>query len=148
MPSMFEKSTRDQICRRIARLSPETERLWGTMRVDQMVCHLSDQLRLALGQISSQPVPGPLHNAFGRRLAIDFLPWPKGKIKGPREAFTTRPRNWHADVRTLEQLLDQFAALQSQRKWPEHPLFGRMSGPLWGRLTCKHFDHHLRQFGV
>ena len=25
---------------------------------------------------------------------------------------------------------------------------GRLSGEQWGRLIYKHFDHHLRQFGV
>ena len=25
--------------------------------------------------------------------------------------------------------------------------FGRLSGDQWGRLTYKHADHHLRQFG-
>ena len=29
-----------------------------------------------------------------------------------------------------------------------HPFFGRLSGEQWGRLIFKHFDHHLRQFGV
>jgi uncharacterized protein DUF1569 len=118
------------------------------MSVDQMICHLSDQLRIALGQISGKPRPGPFHNPLGRRIAIDFLSWPKGKIKGPKEAFTTRPTSLPKDVVTLESLLDQFAARAGQRNWPDHPIFGRMSGPLWGRLTCKHFDHHLRQFGV
>ena len=29
-----------------------------------------------------------------------------------------------------------------------HPFFGRLTGDQWGRLSYKHLDHHLRQFGV
>jgi hypothetical protein len=32
--------------------------------------------------------------------------------------------------------------------WPRNPLFGAVSGRDVSRLHAKHFDHHLRQFGV
>jgi hypothetical protein len=32
-----------------------------------------------------------------------------------------------------------------QRK---HPFFGKLTIDEWGLLNYKHFDHHLRQFGV
>lgn len=147
MPSMFDYSTREQFLRRIRKLTPQSQRRWGTMSPDKMVCHLSDQLRLALGELAARPIAGPMRLAPFRWFAIDVMPWPHG-IKGPRESFTTQPLNWDRDVSTLRSLLEQFAARAGQSEWPEHPMFGRMSGSLWGRLTCKHFDHHLRQFGV
>ena len=52
-PSMFHDATRERFQRRIDRLTPDSERQWGKMSVDQMVCHLSDQLRLALGELSA-----------------------------------------------------------------------------------------------
>jgi hypothetical protein len=33
-------------------------------------------------------------------------------------------------------------------KWARHPAFGDVSGKLYGVFIHKHFDHHLRQFGV
>ena len=30
----------------------------------------------------------------------------------------------------------------------KHPFFGKMKLDEWGGLNYKHFDHHLRQFGV
>jgi hypothetical protein len=118
------------------------------MTAPQMVCHLSDQLRIAFGQLPTQPIAGPLRYAPMKQLVIDVLPWPKGRIQGPPEAFTSSPDHWERDVATLLALLETFGGCGAQRTWAPHPNFGRMSGPLWGRLTCRHFDHHLTQFGV
>jgi hypothetical protein len=60
----------------------------------------------------------------------------------------TQPTSWDADVGGLETLLKRFAARGPESRWPEHALFGRMSGPDWGVFVHKHFDHHLRQFGA
>jgi uncharacterized protein DUF1569 len=144
---MFHAATRERFQRRIDRLTTDSQRQWGKMSVDQMVCHLSDQLRLGLGELSARPVPGLFRFAPLRRFAVDYMPWPHG-TKGPRESFTTRPVGLKSDISTLHALLERFGSRGQQRDWPEHPLFGTMSGPLWARLTCKHFDHHLRQFGV
>lgn len=76
------------------------------------------------------------------------MPWPKGRIQGPREAFVTQPTSWDADVAGLEQLLARFAEREAQGDWPDHALFGRMRGSGWGVFVHKHFDHHLRQFGA
>ena len=147
MPSMFDSPTRERFQRRIDRLTADSTGQWGKLSVDQMVCHLSDQLRLALGEISARPMAGPFRYAPLRWFAIDVMPWPHG-TKGPPESFTTSPANWERDVSTLHALLELFGSRGDQREWPEHPLFGTMSGPLWARLTCKHFNHHLRQFGA
>ena len=116
------------------------------MTSHQMVCHLCDQLHIALGEISTSPIPGPLRYSVVKQLVIDVLPWPKGRVKGPPEAFITQPTMWETDVATLCGLLETFASRRSERAWALHPIFGRMSGSLWSRLTCRHFDHHLTQF--
>ena len=50
MPSMFNAATRDKFRKRIDKLSPTSERRWGTMSSEKMICHLGDQVRLALGE--------------------------------------------------------------------------------------------------
>jgi hypothetical protein len=147
MASMFDSQTRGEFQTRIARLTPQAERRWGKMSPHQIVCHLSDQLRMALGTIQTTPIPGILRYSPVKQLAIGPLPWPHG-AKSPPESWTTNPAEWTRDVATLRQLLDQFGSSTQQDNWPEHPIFGRMTRDLWGRLTCKHFDHHLRQFSV
>jgi hypothetical protein len=145
---MFDSQVRTVFERRIRTLHPDAQRRWGRMTAPQMVCHLADQLRIALGQLATQPVAGPLRVPPLKQLVIDVLPWPKGRIQGPPEAFTTAPDQWEHDVAMLLALLETFGARGDQRAWAAHPNFGRMSGDLWSRLTCRHFDHHLTQFGV
>jgi hypothetical protein len=117
------------------------------MSAPQMIAHLTDQMHHCLGDIPVAPRPGKLRLAPVRYAAIYLLPWPKGRIKGPPEAFVTQPSSWESDVAALESLLERFAVRDEERSWPEHALFGHMSGRDWGVFVYKHFDHHLRQFG-
>ena len=145
---MFDPGVRGHFRQRIQTLQPDAQRRWGRMNVQQMVCHLADQLRITLGDIPVKRVPSPLSNPVVRRLVIDVLPWPKGRIQGPPEAFVTSPGEWQRDVSVLLDLLDRFSAAATRKDWPPHPMFGDLGGTLWSRLTCRHFDHHLKQFGV
>jgi hypothetical protein len=118
------------------------------MLAPQMVMHLTDQMHHALGDCPVKPRPGVLRWPFVRYASIYLLPWPKGRIKGPSEAFVSQPGTWDADVAGLEALVERFATRGPSGSWPDHALFGPMSGQDWGVFVHKHFDHHLRQFGV
>ncbi len=118
------------------------------MSAPRMVAHLTDQMHHCLGDSPVAARPGKLRWAPVRYASIYLLPWPKGRIKGPPEAFTTQPISWEADVAKLEALLERLATRDVAGCWPDHALFGRMSGHDWGVFVHKHFDHHLRQFGA
>jgi len=146
--SMFDPWVRARFQERICSLHPDSQRRWGRMTCSQMVCHLIDQLRIALGELPTQPVSGIVRYPPFKKLVINVVPWPKGRIQGPAEAFTTVSSEWEKDWARLQQLLEEFGRRQAQREWAPHPMFGRMSGLLWSQLTCRHFDHHLTQFGA
>jgi hypothetical protein len=149
MPSsMFDPVVRARFQERIRSLRPGAERHWGRMTSSRMVCHLIDQLRIALGELPTQPVSGVFRYPPFKQVVINVLPWPKGRIQGPPEAFTTVSSEWEKDVTRLQELLEEFGRREAQTEWPLHPMFGRMSGRLWSQLTCRHFDHHLMQFGA
>lgn len=134
--------------RRIELLAPDRPALWGRMNAPRVIVHLGDQMRHTLGDVPCAPRPGPLRNAVVRWLAIYVVPWPKGRLKGPPEAFATTPGAWDADVRELVRLVERFRDDTSDRDWPEHALLGPMTRNDWGAFCYKHFDHHLRQFGA
>ena len=113
-----------------------------------MVAHLTDQMHHALRDSPVEARTGFLRWPPVRFASIYLLPWPKGRIQGPREAFMTQPTSWEADVGELEALLKRFGASDPDGDWPDHALFGHMSGRDWGVFIHKHFDHHLRQFGA
>jgi hypothetical protein len=146
--SMFDDSCRTKMLARLHSLQPESPRRWGRMTAPQMVSHLTDQMHHALGDSPVQARRGALRWPPVRYASIYLLPWPKGRIKGPPEAFTTRPALWETDVAGLESQLERFAAQGPAGDWPQHALFGHMSGADWGVFVHKHFDHHLRQFGA
>ena len=146
--SMFDESCRQTMLDRLRSLRPDSPRRWGRMTAPQMIAHLIDQMHHALEDSPVRSRPGPLRWSLVRHAAIYLVPWPKGRIQGPSEAFLTQPTSWEADVLVLEALLRRFAARGPDGRWPEHALMGRMTGRDWGVFVHKHFDHHFRQFGV
>ena len=146
--NLFDPSVRERIKQRVRNLQPDSQRQWGRMDTAKMVCHISDQLRAGLGDIPTKLIKSPMAYPPVKQLVVYVLPWPKGKVKAPSEAFTTAPAGWDHDKGKLIELIDRFAARGPGGAWPIHPLFGRMSGRMWGALSGKHLDHHLRQFGM
>jgi hypothetical protein len=77
--TLLHPAARAEILRRIEALTPESERRWGRMTAHQMVCHLSDACRAALGE-RRVPVIGTLwERTVIRWLAIHTnVKWPQG----------------------------------------------------------------------
>ncbi len=148
MASTLNADICEALLARIDRLRPDAGHRWGRMTAEQMVCHLGDQLRLALGDLDAPPMPGLGRYTPVKQLIIYVLPWPKGKIQSPLKSRTTKPSTWAQDVGTLQTLLKRFAEHDCGSAWPQHPYFGTMSGALWAGFTRRHFDHHLTQFGA
>lgn len=148
MKTLFDPVHRAEVVRRIEILRAYSERRWGRMTAPQMVAHLTEQMHHCLGDHPCTPVPGLLRLAAVRYLSIYWFPWPKGRIKGPPDAFLRQPTTWEADRTALLELVERFGERDPDGDWPEHGLFGRMSGKDWGFFCYKHFHHHLSQFGV
>ena len=146
--TFFAPADRREILGRVAHLAPDAPARWGKMDAPRFVAHLMDQMRHALGDKPSTPVPGILRLPPLRYASIYLVPWPRGRIKGPPDAFVSKPTEWGADVAALELLVERFGRRQIRDAWPPHALFGRMSGRDWGAFCFKHFNHHLTQFGV
>jgi hypothetical protein len=147
MKSLFEDRYRLEILDRTQQLCPDAQRRWGKMTAPQMIAHLTDQMGHTLGDKPCAPKPSRLRLPVIRLLVIYWLPWPKGRIKGPPDAFVTQPTEWEADRGALVELVRRFAECDSN-DWPPHAMFGRMSRRDWGVFCYRHFDHHLRQFGA
>jgi hypothetical protein len=113
-----------------------------------MLVHLCDQMRMPFNDTPSGPIPGLPHYPILKQLVLYLLPWPKGTIQGPPEAFRTQPGMWADDLATLRQSVNEFVNAPTTRQWADHPNFGRLSRQEWGFFCYRHFDHHFRQFGV
>ena len=118
------------------------------MTAPQMLAHLSDQMRHTLGDARAAPRPGPLRWPILKQLVIHWLPWPKGRVQGPPEAFLTQPTTWDVDLVTFEGLVQRFVLAEDRTDWPEHAFFGHMTYRCWGFFCYRHCDYHLQQSGV
>lgn len=161
-PTLSSRAARARIHARINRLTPKSVPRWGRMRAPQMVCHVADHLRIALGDIRISPAR-PMIRLASRKLAVDpgllrfktaryflvhLLPWPRARFEAPVEMRTTVPGEWKADIDTLHALVDRVGDRNPAAPWDSHPWFGIVSGQEWGMLCWRHLDYHLRQFGV
>jgi hypothetical protein len=146
MPNLFAERDRDAMVRRLRTLTPQQQRRWGKMTVHQMLCHVSDQMRVALGDLPTRRFGAAWSGQIVRFIGIHTpLPWPKGKIQTAREMLTAQPAVWDADVRACEELIARFGR---ERPAAVHPRFGPLTPREWGILAAKHLNHHFTQFGV
>ncbi len=152
MKNILNPEVTKEIYNRLEKISENSQRLWGKMTVNQMVCHLRDQIRLALGEINIPP-----QNVFLKPL-IKYLillgpPTPKGKVKTFPEIDQSlgngsKPTNLENDINLLKEKIDEFIDKDESFGFSEHAAFGKLNKKQWGRLIYLHLDHHLKQFGV
>lgn len=146
--TIFEATSRARLIERIGRLRPDSPRGWGTMTAARMMCHLEDSLRCATALTPAKQRKTLMANRVVRWLIIYLMPWPKGRARTVKEMLATTPGEFEADRRRLVQLLETAAAQTAGGTWAPHPAFGNLAGRDYGVLIHRHFDYHLRQFGV
>jgi hypothetical protein len=146
MPSLFDNHSREAIRVRILKLRADSKAQWGTLDAARLLCHWLDGMEMTFGERDLVAEKGFLNTALGRWLVIDMpLPWPKG-APTMKELWTTKPGDFAADRKRVLDYLDRFAKGREQ-KWGVSPKTGHLTADQWARLSYRHFDHHLRQFG-
>ncbi len=150
MKSLAAPDVVDELIARVRRLGPASERRWGTMSVNEMLCHVADSYRGLLGEHAIAPADTVMMRTLGRWIALHTnLAWPKGIKTRPEvdpRRQGTKPGEFERDREAVVALIRRFAAADA--RYAPHPMFGRLSRQeclTWG---YRHPDHHLRQFGV
>jgi uncharacterized protein with PQ loop repeat len=137
---------------RVKALRSDGMRRWGRMTAHQMVCHLIDCNRMALGEVVVTPPAARLPRAIVKWVSLYTpLPWPKGLPTNPeldQDIGGMRPGDFARDVAALEATVERLTSRAGRGGWPRHPDFGAMSEGDWLRWAYLHMDHHLRQFGL
>jgi hypothetical protein len=150
MKNLFEAARVADVKERLGRLTPETERLWGTMSAAQAVAHCARGMEMAVGD---RP---PERLFLGRLIGRLIKPKVLGNDEPMRRNTPTMKglvvkddRDLAAERQRLSNLIDRFAAggPAACTRNP-HSFFGPMTPEEWAILMYKHIDHHLRQFGV
>lgn len=150
MKTLLDAETEKRLRARAAALTPDAPARWGRMNARQMVCHLTDSFRVALGEVPVVAKWTPLRLYPLRWLFVYTLPIPKGKVPTTPEFQRTEPAEWEKDVAAWNGAFDRFVlrSREESPRWGTHPAFGDLGTGEWGRLSAQHNDHHLTQFGV
>ena len=148
MRTFWNASTRDDYCRRITRLTSDSKPRWGKFTAAGMVAHLNDALRMAMGELQVEPKRGPLRLFPLKQVILYVLPFPQNAPTAPELVARCRAADLRAEQAAFRAIAERAAQRKSAEPSPDHPAFGRMSYDAWGKLICKHTEHHFRQFGT
>jgi hypothetical protein len=150
MKRLDQPGVTDELIQRLSRLAPDTVRQWGTMTPHEMMCHVTDSYQIATGGRVASRADTLVSRTIVRAIALHTsLRWPPGVPTRPEVDPTrqgTRPLDFERDRRALIDELSAFA--RPRERYGEHPFFGALTRREWMIWGYKHFDHHLRQFGL
>ncbi len=150
MKTLFNLPDRKEVLDRLSCVRPESERRWGSMSAHQMICHLSDSFRAALGEKRISQSTTLFKRTIYKWVAL-WLPfhWPHGIKTRPemdQHQGGTQPAEFASDLEKLRILFNRFCT--SEVEFAPHATLGQMSRSERMRHAYLHMDHHLRQFGV
>ena len=148
MKSIWETHAQREIHDRLETLTADRRGQWGKMTSQQMVCHLTESLRMALGDLKVAPKRLPIRYPPLKQLIIYVAPFPKNAPTAPELIIGVTPNEMSRDIEVLQQQLDRFVARGPDATFADHPAFGTLTPRAWGVLVYRHMDHHLKQFGA
>ncbi len=135
---------------RLENVTENSERQWGKMTAFQMCRHMLVSCEIALGKRTyKRQFMGRI---FGKMILKSLIKTADDFSKNsPTASFLVIKEDGDLEtekaklIALLKEFPEQGAAELDGRL---HPFFGTISSAGWSRLTYKHFDHHLRQFGA
>jgi len=147
MKSLFENAGVEELLKRLEVISPQSQRQWGKMTVDQMLAHCSAGLDMASGRnVPPYKVIGKLVGRFMKDVYSNDKPFDKGS---PTSLKIGSDLNFEKEKQHLKETIMRFANDgPSGATSKPHPFFGELTPEAWGKGMYKHIDHHFQQFGV
>lgn len=131
---------------RMGRLSADSQPVWGTMTVGQMLAHCAEVQEVANGKrLQKTPLIVRLFKGTIRKMVLSDKPYKKSLQTHPQYR-QPEDRDFDAEKQRLLAALASFSGDDS--RGTPHPLFGPLTRDEKGWSCWKHLDHHLRQFGV
>lgn len=148
MKTFWDQDAREEICRRMETLTVDAKPQWGKFNATEMLTHLNDAMRMAMGELNVAPKRMPIRYTPIKQLIIYVLPFPKGAPTAPELLSRGSQADFAKEKADFRRVADRLGQKPQSETWPEHPAFGRLTHRAWGVLKYRHADHHLRQFGL
>ncbi|MEO8414798.1 MAG: DUF1569 domain-containing protein [Ginsengibacter sp.] len=146
MKSIFDKTTRDELIKRINLLNENSAAQWGKMNIYQMLKHCTLCEEMYLGKTKyKRAFIGRLFGKIGlRNLLKDEKSIQRNAPTSPAFKIAETTGNVSAEKMKWISLIGEYAKYSNDNF--EHWFFGKMTKEQVGRFVYKHTDHHLRQF--
>jgi hypothetical protein len=151
MQDIFNAKEAQNYIDRINKLSPDTNRNWGAMSVDQMLAHCNVTYEMVY-EPQKHKAPGGIAKFILERFV-------KPKVVGEKSYSQNSPTspqfrvNGDQDFDLEKKRLIGFIQKTQQLgreafDGKESFSFGKLKAQEWNNMFAKHLNHHLEQFGV
>lgn len=151
MENIFDAKVAQDYINRINNLTPDTQRKWGTMSVDQMLAHCNVAYE-TIYEPQKHPKPNFIASFFLKKFVkpktVNEVPYkqnlptgPMFKIKGDQNFEEEKKRLIGFIQKTQTLGRDAFEGKESHS-------FGKLTAQEYNNMLAKHLNHHLAQFGV
>lgn len=150
MKNIFDKEVTQELIERINTLNPDSQSLWGTMNVSQMLAHCNVTYALIYdGKYKKLAgIKKLLIRVFIKPIVVSEKPFKKNS---PTSSIFRMRKEKDFDVEKTRLLdyLDRTQKLGKDHfKNKESVSFGKLTSKEWNTIFYKHLNHHLNQFGV
>ena len=150
MKTLGNPADKQALLDRLNQVRSDSPRAWGKMSAPQMICHLNDAFRMALGEKQVSATDNFFSRTVMKWAALRLpIPWPHGIKTMPevdQQIGGTPSAGFEKDQREIVSLTERFMGNPEYLASAKHPFFGKLTVEEWMRWAYLHMDHHLRQF--
>lgn len=150
MNNLFNPADTAGILSRLEKVQPEAQRQWGKMNVNQMLAHCNASLETAMG-LNSPKKLNIFVRLIGKLLKAKFFgeqPFTKNSQTDQSYIITGNPDFETEKKKVMLQVRSFAEGGPAKCSTQTHVFFGPLNPEEWAIMQWKHFDHHLRQFGL
>ena len=151
MEDVFSAKDAQNYIERINKLTPDSERQWGKMTVDQVLAHMNVPYSFifeADKQKKTGMIAKFLLKNFVKPKVVNDIPY-KQSIPTSPVFIISGERDFEAEKKKLIGNIQRVQQLGREAfEGKENSSFGKLTAQEWNNMLAKHLNHHLTQFGV
>jgi hypothetical protein len=142
----FTEEKRQEYRRRVESVTPNSQRQWRTMEVDQMLHHLNLACGGSQGFYDLPDESYLTSRTLFKWILVDW--YPEQPVGSRLPTGFKIPPSWRFEFSyekaQLPKILEADWNARTADACKPHPMFGKMSPTEWGKLLQIHMDYHLR----
>lgn len=151
MEDIFDAKVVQNVINRINHLTPESQRNWGKMSVDQMLAHCNVVYEMVYEQEKHKKprfLMKLMMRNFVKPKTTNEIPYKPNLPTGPMFIMKGN-KDFDLEKKRLIGFLQKTQQLGREAfDGKESMSFGILSANQWNNMFYKHLDHHLKQFSV